>query len=163
MNGTCRFHASLVDEQVLSHIRENDIADLARRTALLQRDNGTPEQRSIGFLGKPARRNIHGLIADHERVQIRFEFLVDVPDSIPPRPRPQPVPHRDEIVHSDDIGLILVFRNGDRRTAVQNASGSPSPVPNRIEVVDLEPEFFRKRLANDRFECRCILQKFVVA
>ena len=85
MDGTCRFHAALVDEQVLSHIRENDITDLSRRTALLQRDNGTPEQRSVGFLGKPARRNIHGLIADRERVQIRLEFLVDVPDSIPPR------------------------------------------------------------------------------
>lgn len=109
MDGTCRFHAALVDEQVLSHIRENDITDLSRRTALLQRDNGTPEQRSVGFLGKPACRNIHGLVADRERVQIRLEFLVDVPDSIPPRPRPQPIPHRDEIVHGDDIGLILVF------------------------------------------------------
>ena len=121
MDGTCRFHAALVDEQVLPHIRENDITDLARRTALLQGDNGTPEQRSVGFLGKPACRNIHGLVADRERVQIRLEFLVDVPDSVSPRPRPQPVPHRDEIVHGDDIGLILVFSNGDRRTAVQNA------------------------------------------
>lgn len=161
MDGTCRFHAALVDEQVLSHIRENDITDLSRRTALLQRDNGTPEQRSVGFLGKPARRNIHGLIADRERVQIRLEFLVDVPHRIRPRSRPQSVPHGDEVVDGDDSRLVFFLCDLYDRTAVQDSERLALARAEQNRIVDLEPELFRECLANDRFESRRILQEFI--
>ena len=50
MDGTCRFHAAFVDEQVLPDVSENNIPDFARRTALFQRNNRATEQSAVGFL-----------------------------------------------------------------------------------------------------------------
>ena len=82
MYGTCCLNTALIDEQILTDVRQDNVANFARGIALFEGNDGPSENRAVRLFRNTASGNVNGLIAELKRIEIRLDFLVDIPNGV---------------------------------------------------------------------------------